>query len=47
MRENLRQILMDGVDFVYNPDADDIVQMEMYGFIIKQQGRVRFSNRLF
>lgn len=47
LREALRSILMKGEKMVYNTDQQGIVQMQMYGFIRRENNAVRIDNRIF
>lgn len=43
----IRSILMEGTRLTYNPDQEDIAQMEMYGLIRNDHNTVRVANRIF
>ena len=47
MKKAIRMILMEGTRITYNPDQEDIVQMEMYGFIRNENNSVCIANRIF
>ena len=47
MKEALREILINGEKLVYNADQKEIVQMQMYGFIRRDDNLVRVDNRIF
>ena len=47
MKEAIRSILMEGTRLAWNPDQNDIVQMQMYGLIRNVNNTVRISNRIF
>ena len=47
LKAALRSILMEGARLSYNPDQEDIVQMEMYGLIRNDNGTVKIFNRIF
>lgn len=47
MKEAIRSILMEGTKLAWNPDQNDIVQMQMYGLIRNDNNTVRISNRIF
>ena len=47
LKASLRSILMEGTRLAWNPDQDDIAQMEMYGLIRNDNGAVRIANRIF
>ncbi len=47
LKESIRSILMEGTKLAYNPDQEDIVQMEMYGLICNDHNTVRVANRIF
>ena len=47
LREALRGILLKGEKMVYNTDQQEIVQMQMYGFIRRENNAVRIDNRIF
>lgn len=47
LKSSIRSILMEGEKIVYNPDQEDIVQMQMYGLIRNEHNTVRIANRLF
>lgn len=47
LRDSIRSILMEGTKLAYNPDQDDIAQMQMYGFIRNVDSTVRIDNRIF
>ena len=43
----LRKILMEGLNVTYNPDQEEIAQLQMYGFIRNDNGMISISNRIF
>ena len=47
LRTAIRSILMEGIKLIWNPDQEDIVQMQMYGLIRNDHNSVRVSNRIF
>ena len=47
LKEAIRSILMEGTRLTYNPDQDDIQQLQMYGLIRNDHNTVRVSNRIF
>ena len=47
LRASIRSILMEGTRLTWNPDQEDIVQMQMYGLIRNDRNTVRVSNRIF
>ena len=47
LRSSIRSILMEGTKLAWNPDQEDIVQMQMYGLIRKDHDTVRVANRIF
>jgi len=47
LKASIRSILMEGTKITYNPDQEDIVQMEMYGLIRNDHNTVRIANRIF
>ncbi|MBQ6504916.1 MAG: AAA-like domain-containing protein [Flexilinea sp.] len=47
MKESLRSILMEGERVAFNTDQEDIVLLDMYGFIRNDNGMVRIDNRIF
>ena len=47
LKKALRSILMEGTKLTYNPDQDDIAQMQMFGFIRNDHNTVRIDNRIF
>ena len=47
MKAAIRSILMEGTRLTWNPDQDDIVQMQMYGLIRNDYNTVRVANRIF
>ena len=44
---SIRSILMEGTKLTYNPQQEEIVQLEMYGLIRNEHNTVRVSNRIF
>ena len=47
LKEMLYAMLFQGQSIIYNPDHDVIGMAEMYGFVKKDGGTVRISNRIF
>ncbi len=47
LKTSIRSILMEGVKLTWNPDQNDIVQMQMYGLIRNDHNIVRIANRIF
>ena len=47
LKAAIRSILMEGTRLAWNPDQDDIAQMQMYGLIRNDRGTVRVANRIF
>jgi len=47
LKASIRNILMEGTKLTWNPDQDDIVQMQMYGLIRNEHNTVRIANRIF
>ena len=47
LKAAIRSILMEGTKLTWNPDQDDIVQMQMYGLIRNDHNTVRVANRVF
>lgn len=47
LRASTRSILMEGTKLTYNPDQEDISQLEMYGLIRNDHNTVRVANRIF
>ena len=47
LKAAIRSILMEGTKLTWNPDQEDIVQMQMYGLIRNDHNTVRVSNRIF
>ena len=47
LKEAIRSILMEGTKLTWNPDQEDIVQMQMYGLIRNDHNTVRVANRIF
>ena len=47
LKASLRSILMEGTKLTWNPDQNEIVQMQMYGFIRNDNNSVRIDNRIF
>jgi len=47
LKASIRSILMEGTKITYNPQQDEIVQMQMYGLIRNERGTVRIANRIF
>ena len=47
LKAAIRSILMEGTRLAWNPDQDDITQMQMYGLIRNDNGVVRIANRIF
>ncbi len=47
LKAAVRSILMEGKKLTWNPDQEDIVQMQMYGLIRNDHNTVRVANRIF
>ena len=47
LKASIRSILMEGTKLTWNPDQEDIVQMQMYGLIRNDSNTVRIANRIF
>ena len=47
LKTAIRSILMEGTRLMWNPDQEDIVQMQMYGLIRNDHNIIRVSNRIF
>ncbi len=47
LKASIRSILMEGTKLAWNPDQEDLVQMQMYGLIRNDHNTVRVSNRIF
>ena len=47
LRDALYSVLMEGTRITYNPMQESILQMEMYGFIVNEDGVIAVSNRIF
>ncbi len=47
LKAAIKSILMEGTRLAWNPDQEDIVQMQMYGLIRNDQNNVQISNRIF
>lgn len=47
LKASIRNILMEGAKVAYNPDQEDIAQMQMYGLIRNEHNTVRIANRIF
>ncbi len=47
IKASIRSILMEGTRLTWNPDQEDIVQMQMYGLIRNDHNTVRVANRIF
>ena len=47
LKASIRSILMEGIRLTWNPDQDDIAQMQMYGLIRNDHNTVRVANRIF
>ena len=47
LKAAIRGILMEGITLIWNPDQEDIVQMQMYGLIRNDHNTVRIANRIF
>lgn len=47
LKASIRSILMEGIKLTWNPDQEDIVQMQMYGLIRNDHNTVRVANRIF
>ncbi len=46
-KASIRSILMEGTKLAWNPDQNEIVQMQMYGLIRNDHNVVRIANRIF
>ena len=47
LKASIRSILLEGTKLTWNPDQEDIVQMQMYGLIRNDHNTVRIANRIF
>ena len=47
LKASIRSILMEGTKLTWNPDQNDITQMQMYGLIRNDHNTVRVANRIF
>ena len=47
LKAAIRSILMEGTRLAWNPDQEDIAQMQIYGLIRNENGAVRIANRIF
>ena len=47
LKTAIHSILMEGISLTWNPDQEDIVQMQMYGLIRNEHNTVRIANRIF
>ena len=47
LKASIRSILMEGAKLTWNPNQDDIAQMQMYGLIRNDHNSVRIANRIF
>lgn len=47
LKASIRSILMEGIKLTYNPDQDDIAQLQMYGLIRNDCNTVKIANRIF
>ena len=47
LKAAIRSILMEGSRIAWNPDQDDIAQMQMYGLVRNENSSVRVANRIF
>ena len=47
LKAAIRSILMEGERVAWNGQQDELVQLQMYGLIRKEQNAVRISNRIF
>ena len=47
LKASIRSILMEGTEMAYNAQQDDVVQLQMYGLIRNDHGKVRVANRIF
>ena len=47
LKASIRSILMEGTCLTWNPDQDDIAQLQMYGLIRNDNNTVRVANRIF
>ena len=47
LKASIRSMLMEGTKLTWNPDQEEIVQMQMYGLIRNDHNTVRIANRIF
>ena len=47
LKDSLRRILMEGTNLAWNPDRNEIIQMQMYGFVRNVNNTVQIDNRIF
>ncbi len=47
LKASIRSILMEGTKLTWNPDQEDLVQMQMYGLICNENNTVKIANRIF
>ena len=47
MKASIRSILMEGTKLTWNPDQEDISQLQMYGLMVNDHNTVRVANRIF
>ena len=47
LKASIRSILMEGTKLTWNPDQEEIAQMQMYGLIRNDHNTVRVANRIF
>ena len=47
LKKSIKSILMEGTKLTYNPDQDDISELQMYGLIRNDHNTVRVANRIF
>jgi len=47
LKASIRSILMEGTKLTWNPDQNELSQMQMYGLICNDHNTVRIANRIF
>lgn len=47
LKASIRSILMEGAKLTWNPNQDDIAQLQMYGLIRNDHNSIRIANRIF
>ena len=47
LKAAIRSLLMEGTRLAWNPDQEDIQQLQMYGLVKKENNTVRIANRIF